>query len=472
MPTLRPQAGPQELWLKSSADIAVYGGSAGGGKTWALLMEPLRHIKNPHFGAVIFRRTSPQITNEGGLWDEASKIYPQIGAVPRVGDLEWHFPRGSKLAFRHLQHESNKFDWQGSQIPLLGFDELTHFTETQFFYLLSRNRSTCGVRPYVRATVNPDAGSWVKRFLAPWVDRTYADPAKSGEIRWFVRHKGELIWARDPAELKARFPRLMPKSVTFVRASVYDNKILLAVNPEYLGNLMALPDVERRRLLDGDWDVKREGLVYPELPACIVPDETLVLPAGNHFGGIDFGFNNPFAAPAAVLDRDDVLWVYWLRYLSRRTLPQHSEALLRPEGGITWYADPARPDDIAELQLADHVVVPCVHRGPKPIKSGIDRVSERIRAGKLRVSSACGDLITEAGLYCYDEKKRSEEPIDADNHALDALRYMIVGIDRHRAIPYTPPDRSDEVAWAEALARRQLEEAYHDLDADHWWEGA
>ncbi len=117
--------------------------------------------------------------------------------------------------------------------------------------MLSRNRSMCGVRPYVRATTNPDAASWVKDFLAPWVDRSYPRPAKSGELRWFIRREGEVEWV-DGGTPDA-------KSVTFVRASVYDNRLLLAKDPAYLANLKALPLVDRRRLLDGDWDIMPEG---------------------------------------------------------------------------------------------------------------------------------------------------------------------------------------------------------------------
>src|ERR1700733_733767 len=106
MEGIRPQPGAQERFLSSSADIAIYGGAAGGGKSFALLMEPLRHIGNPEFGGVIFRRTSPQITNEGGLWDEAGKLYPLVGGDARVGNLEYRFPTESSISFRHLQHEA------------------------------------------------------------------------------------------------------------------------------------------------------------------------------------------------------------------------------------------------------------------------------------------------------------------------------------------------------------------------------
>jgi hypothetical protein len=120
-------------------------------------MEPLRHIANENFGGLIFRRTSPQITNEGVLWDEAGKLYPLLAGNPRIGNLECRFPSGASVSFRHLQHEATKFDWQGAQIPFIGFDELTHFTKSQFFYMLSRNRSTCWGSALHPATCNADA---------------------------------------------------------------------------------------------------------------------------------------------------------------------------------------------------------------------------------------------------------------------------------------------------------------------------
>lgn len=152
--TIAPQQGKQEMFLSSLADIAIYGGAAGSGKTFALLLEPLRHMANGEFGAVIFRRTRPQITLEGGLFDESGELYPLVGlkSTRPDGNFVWSHTNGFKITFDSIQYDANRFDWQGSQIPLLCYDELTHFSETVFWYLLSRNRSTCGVRPYVRAT--------------------------------------------------------------------------------------------------------------------------------------------------------------------------------------------------------------------------------------------------------------------------------------------------------------------------------
>ena len=90
------------------ADIVIYGGGAGGGKTWALLMEGARHSGIKGFGAVIFRRQSVQITNEGGLWDNAMAIYPLIGARPiKSPNLCFSFPSGSKITFAHLVNIDN-----------------------------------------------------------------------------------------------------------------------------------------------------------------------------------------------------------------------------------------------------------------------------------------------------------------------------------------------------------------------------
>lgn len=258
---IRPQPGPQEAFLATPADIAIYGGAAGGGKTWALLLEAVRHTNNPDFGAVIFRRTYVQVTNEGGLWDESAKLYPLLGATPVAGDLYWRFPSGAVVSFAHLQHEKNVYDWQGAQIPLIGFDELTHFTAKQFWYMLSRNRSTCGVTPYVRATTNPDADSWVAQLIAWWIDQEtgLAIPERAGVLRWFVRIGDNLIWADDREELEERYPDVPPKSLTFIPARLEDNKALMEADPSYRANLLALPRVERERLLGGNWKIRAEA---------------------------------------------------------------------------------------------------------------------------------------------------------------------------------------------------------------------
>jgi predicted phage terminase large subunit-like protein len=275
MEGIRPQPGAQEKFLACPADIAIYGGAAGGGKSFGLLMEPLRHIANKDFGGVVFRRTSPQITNEGGLWDEAGKLYPLLGGDPRIGNLEYHFPTQSCISFRHLQHEATIYDWQGAQVPFIGFDELTHFTKRQFFYLLSRNRSTCGVKRYIRATCNPDADSWVAEFIAWWIDQETGlpIPERAGIIRYFTRVNDTIVWGDSPDALRSKYgEKVEPKSATFIPAKLSDNPALLAADPGYLANLMALPLVERERLLGGNWKIRPAAGLYFKRHWCKIVD--------------------------------------------------------------------------------------------------------------------------------------------------------------------------------------------------------
>ena len=260
---IKPHGGPQTQFLRSNADIAIYGGAAGGGKSYALLLEPLRHVHIPHFRCAIFRRTSEQVRTAGGLWDESCGLYPLVGGLGREQMLDWRWPTQSTIRFEQLQHEQTKLEYQGAQIALIGFDELTHFTETQFFYLLGRNRTTCGIRPYVRCTTNPDAQSWVARFIAWWIDQDtgYALPERSGVKRYFVREDEKFVWSDERQSLTGRYPKQTPKSVTFIPAKLSDNPTLGQKDPDYIANLLALPRVERERLLGGNWKVSESTII-------------------------------------------------------------------------------------------------------------------------------------------------------------------------------------------------------------------
>lgn len=274
---IEPQKGFQTRFLSSPADIAIGGGSAGAGKTYALLMETLRNQRVKDFAAVTFRRTYPQIKAPGGLWDTSVSLFSNItGARPHESNHEWNFPSGSKIKFSHLEYEKNVLDWQGSQIPLICFDELTHFSKEMFFYLLSRNRSTCGVRPYVRATCNPDPDSWVADFIKWWIDDDtgFPIPERSGKLRYFIKDSEEYVWGSSKAEVLESTPHIVAplleidktinvndlvKSVTFIPGTIYENTQLLKKDPGYLGNLMAQDEATKAQLLEGNWKVRIEG---------------------------------------------------------------------------------------------------------------------------------------------------------------------------------------------------------------------
>lgn len=262
--------------MATPASICIYGGAAGGGKSFGLLLSALRYKNVPGFGCTIFRKNFNQIFAQGGLWDESMEIYHNVkGACPKFARGQWLFCNDegqtlSKVTFAHIEKDEDVHKWQGSQICEIGFDELTHFSEKIFFYMLSRNRSSCGVEPFVRATCNPDANSWVAKFIEWWIDQDtgYPIPERSGKIRWFIRRDETLYWANTRRELWERFnlttdeERSEPRSVTFIMSKLSDNKELLRVNPGYLANLKALSQVERERLLMGNWKIKAAAGLY------------------------------------------------------------------------------------------------------------------------------------------------------------------------------------------------------------------
>ena len=263
---IRAQPGFQERTLACSADILINGGGAGPGKTFALLLEAMRHYRNRRFGATIFRRTSPEITKQGGLWDESWELYPHLKASPNQNELAWEFPSGARVQFAHMQHEKDKHNYAGSQIPLIGFDQLEQFTEGQFWFMWSRNRSVCGVRPYIRATCNPvpdddPVGGWLHRLIQWWIDPNTGQiiHERDGVLRWFIREDEKIEWANSKDELLARFPGTNPAhilSFTFIEGKLAENTILKEKDPAYEAKLRALPRVERERLLHRNWNAR------------------------------------------------------------------------------------------------------------------------------------------------------------------------------------------------------------------------
>jgi predicted phage terminase large subunit-like protein len=253
-----PQKGPQYAFLSTPADIALFGGAAGGGKSFALLLEALRSTHRPAYEALIFRQSSVQVRQPGGLWSKSMELYPHCAAIPHSQALLWRFPSGAKVRFSYLDHPSDKIKFMGSEIAMLGFDELTHFDEDTFWFMLSRLRTMCGIKPYVRATCNPDADSWVAKLIAWWIDQEtgYAIPERSGIVRWFARVGDDIHWGDDPRQLLNDYPECSPQSFTFIRSMLEDNRKLMESDPSYIHKLKNLQRVERERLLMGNWKIK------------------------------------------------------------------------------------------------------------------------------------------------------------------------------------------------------------------------
>lgn len=268
MIVIKPNPGPQTKFLQSSADIVIYGGARGGGKSWALLFEVLRYCENSRFTAVLFRRTFPQVAAQGGLWDKSNEMFPLVSAIANKSNFKWTFTSGANCSFAHMKDEQHKFNWQGAEICYLGYDELTHFSQSQFLFMMAANRSTCGVKPFIRATCNPDATSWVKNLIAPWLlSDGYCNPELSGVKKYFIVENNDFQFV--PADYRNE-DGLQAKSLTYISADVWDNPKLLQANPDYVTSLRSLPLIERERFLGirgrgGNWNIKAEaGKVFQE----------------------------------------------------------------------------------------------------------------------------------------------------------------------------------------------------------------
>lgn len=275
---LRPNPGPQEAYLSTAADIAFYGGAAGSGKTFATVLDPLRHIHRKGFTAVVLRRTSDRLQGGGSVWSESQGIYPLFGGVPRESpSLMWRWPSGAMLQMLHLQYEKDVHSHQSKQYAAIYFEEVCEFTARQFWYLYSRNRTTCGIRPYVRGTCNPDPDSFVRKMIDWWIGSDGLPIAeRSGVLRWFIRGEDDaLVWFDSKEEAQEAFPDEEAISFTFIAASLADNP---KGDPTYAAKLKAMTRVERERLLGGNWNIRAHaGDYFKRRWFCIVdPDDPIL----------------------------------------------------------------------------------------------------------------------------------------------------------------------------------------------------
>jgi hypothetical protein len=289
----RPQPGFQSEVDCCEADIAVIGGSAGGGKTSILVMDVMKWLHIPSFGAVFFRRTMERIRATGGLLAETKKWYPAFGGKLSESILKWRFESGAEVDFEGIEHVKDLDKWMGTQIPVIIFDELTEFEEKMFWFMISRNRGiirwqeedpndrrkkiTKVLKPYVRASCNPLPNSWVSRLLEWWIDQDTGYPIeeRSGKLRYLINYQDKIYWGDTKDEVIASCPQVFEmmkktdptinpkdliKSFTFIRGKLSDNKILTKNSPEYYSSLLSMPQEDQDRFLGGNWKIAADGL--------------------------------------------------------------------------------------------------------------------------------------------------------------------------------------------------------------------
>lgn len=270
-PALRYAPQPkQEAWHRCGAFESGFGGTKGPGKTLAMLMESVRGVSHPRYRGIIFRRTYPRLQE---IVDRAWEWFPPLGGHWQGTDRRWVFPSGASIAMRHCQHEEDKRNYHGHEYHFMGFDQLEEFSETQYLFLMAQCRSSVpDIVPYLRSTFNPGGIGHA------WVKERFIDHGTRACAPWFpTNDAGDQLPAR-----------------CFHFSNIYDNKILLEADPQYLRVLDSLPKEDRRALKDGDWDVFA-GQMFTEWRRdkhVIEPCE--LGPSWPTWGALDYGTARPF----------------------------------------------------------------------------------------------------------------------------------------------------------------------------------
>ena len=268
---IAPASIPQELFINSDADITIASGSAGSSKSYSILLRWFRYIDCPHSRGVIFRRTSTQLTAQGGLWEEALSLYSRIfGKRLKISikHMKITFPSGASLQFSHYENEAAKEKFKGLQADYIAFDEMTEFTEEMVVYLRSRNRNALAEKHHKACLVgatNPHCDSFLKNWLWWWLDPETGipDPDKRGITRYFVKQRdGSLDWYDTREEAEAVYGSEEDSGITsmcVIGSTVYDNPY---ISKAYIGKLKEQSRVEQDRLLFGSWTAREESTGY------------------------------------------------------------------------------------------------------------------------------------------------------------------------------------------------------------------
>lgn len=287
---VQPQSPFQQQYLKSNAKILVVGGAAGSSKSYVGLMRHLRWTHDPNYRGFCIRKNSTAIMKPGGLFEQAFRLYSKVypGKIERkLKDQKLVFPSGASISFSHYENDSAENLYQGLELSSVFYDEGTHASEHHLWWLFSRLRTEANMgdaEPCMWISCNPDPDSflfeWVKWWLYPEGHPKHGlpDPEKNGITRYLLRFGGELVWGDTAEELIERYrnpeladddpDQVRPIAFQVLLGTIYDNPTLMRTNPGYKATLEALPDVERRRLLLGDWTAREEGSTYFQRSWC------------------------------------------------------------------------------------------------------------------------------------------------------------------------------------------------------------
>tara|TARA_R100000655_G_scaffold79540_1_gene118992 strand:- start:222 stop:1898 length:1677 start_codon:yes stop_codon:yes gene_type:complete len=429
--------GPQENFLAAGETDVLYGGSAGGGKSYAMLVDPLRYAHRAAHRALILRRSMPELRE---LIDKSRELYPKAfpGCKYREVEKLWNFPSGAKIEFGFLERDADVYRYQGQAYSWIGFDEITHLpTEFSWNYLASRLRTTdAEIVPYMRCTANPGGVG------ANWVKNRYINPSPPNE----AFSGGDGLTRR------------------FIPARLQDNPYL-AQDGRYEQMLNSLPPTQRKQLLEGNWDVA-EGAAFTEFSFedHVIPPFEIPI-HWERIKGIDYGYASESACVWGAMDKNDgTLIIYRELYRKNLTGLELGQMLTEMEledpfsiAGVLdtacWNRTGTTGPTVGETLIrAGHKL----RRADKNRIQGKIQIHEYLKTQpngrpKLQIFNTCPNLIRELQSIPLDKSNPEDVDTKASDHAYDALRYLIMSRPRiqdplarirdlHLEQAYTPAD--------------------------------
>jgi hypothetical protein len=424
--------GPQEDFLAAGETDVLYGGSAGGGKSYAMIVDPLRFAHKPAHRALILRRSMPELRE---LIDKSRELYPKAfpGCKYREVEKLWNFPSGAKIEFGFLERDADVYRYQGQAYSWIGFDEITHLpTEFSWNYLASRLRTTDpDITPYMRCTANPGGVG------AHWVKKRYISPAPPNDS----------FLGADGITRK------------FIPARLQDNPYL-AYDGRYEQMLKSLPPAQRKQLLEGDWDVA-EGAAFTEFERPLHVIAPFEIPIHwERIKGIDYGYASESCCIWGAVDPSDGTLIIY-RELYRKGLLGTELAQLLTEMEIS---DPMSVRGVLDTACWSRtgttgptVGETLVRAGHKLRPADKNRIAGKIQiheylklqnSGRPRIQifNTCPNLIRELQSIPLDKNNPEDVDTHASDHAYDALRYLVMA----------RPRVNDPLSQLRSLHREQL----------------
>jgi len=432
------EAQPKQYYFHTStADETLYGGAAGGGKSYAIIWDAVNFclkVENAH--VAIFRRTFPEL--------EKSIILEFLSKVPNYlyqynkKEHRVYFNNGSIIDFSHCEHDQDVYNYQSAQYDRIYFDELTHFSYFIYSYLHSRCRTTKqGVKPQIKAATNPGniGHHWVKK---RFIDN--AEPMK--------------ITERIDEESGAKYTTL------FIPARVYDNKYIMEADPAYVERLKKLPEDQRKALLDGNWEMF-EGQFFKEWNYDVHTCEPFEIPQWwNRFRSIDWGYTRPTAVLWYAVAPNGTIYVYRELVQAQMTdieLARQIISLSKGENISYTVADPALWS-ITQYERGESIAMRLTWLGVPLIKGDNNRIAgwnvirsylayDEKNKPKLQIFRNCVNLIRALPGLVHDTKNPEDVNTDGDDDAPDSLRYGLMTRPHKTTIPKKnePPDTFNAV---------------------------